>query len=393
MKKVCFSLFIALCLFITGANAQTHVKGTIADEGSNKIGIYGEPDAALNNVLFRNINITFSIADQGAGNPTNAQIVLNSGIPNLDLVPVNTAGGNPYLPGDGRAYYSYIMSDNGLVTTSTWPANTKANLIAEFTFPTNSYFSSLRMDDVSPTGGLNSQMYWYVEVIGPGDITDYNTMFFGTALLPPTNNAGAAPSFVPLQPITVIPVKFVNFTVTKSNSNAILKWDVANEDANTDHYELERSFNGADFVKFATVSRNSGSTTSTYTSTDENIVARAGASNIVYYRVKQVDRDGKFVYTDIKNIKLSGIKGFDAGIFPNPVTTTATVNVDLITAGNISIFITDASGKELQKISMAGSVGGNTKKVNMSGFATGTYLFKISCGNENKVLKVVKNNK
>ena len=222
MKKIFIPISVVLCLFSLEVFSQT-VKGTVADKGGNTIGVYGEPNADLNNVLFRNINITFSILDQGAGNPTNAQITLASGIPNLDLVPVSTAGGNPYLPGNGRAYYSYIMSDNGLLTTSTWPANRKDNSIADFTFPTNSYFSSLRMDDVSPTGGPNLQMYWYVEVIGTGDITDYNTMFFGTPGLPPTNNSGAAPSYVPLQPIIVIPVKFIGFTVTRSNNDAILK--------------------------------------------------------------------------------------------------------------------------------------------------------------------------
>ena len=392
MKKIFIPVFIVLCLFSLGAISQT-VKGTVADKGGNMIGVYGQPSADLTAVLFRNINITFSITDQGAGNPTNAQIILASGIPNLDLVPVSTLGGNPYLPGNGRAYYSYIMSDNSGTTTSTWPANRKDNLIADFTFPTNSYFSSLRLDDVSPSGGPNSQMYWYVEIIrsGSGDVTDYNTMFFGTPGLPPTNNSGAAPSFVPLQPIIVIPVKFIAFTATKSNNDAILKWQVANEDANTDRYELERSMNGTDFTTFATVAKNAGgSTTNTYTSTDAGIASRVLNNGIVYYRVKQVDKDGRFVYTDIKNIKFSGIKGFAVNVFPNPVKDIATVNIDLGTAANIFILMTDAAGKEIQKLTMDGTIGGNTKKINMSNLASGTYIFKIKAGDDSKVISVVK---
>jgi len=392
MKKIFLPISILLCLCSISAFSQT-VKGTIADKGGNQIGIYGQSTTDLNAVLFRNINITFSIADQGAGNnPTNAQITLASGIPNLDLVPVNTFGGNPYLPGDGRAYYSYIMSDNGLTTTSTWPANRKDNLIADFTFPTNSYFPSMRLDDVSPNGGPNQQMYWYVEIIGPGDITNYTTMFFGTPGIPPTNNSGAAPSFVPLQPITVIPVKFIGFTVAKSNNDAILKWEVANEDANTDRYELERSFNGTDFTSFATVAKNAGSSANnSYTSTDANVAARTMNTGIVYYRVKQVDKDGHFAYTEIRNIKFTGTKGFAASVFPNPVKDIATVNIDITTATEIFIFVTDAAGKELQKLTMDAAVGGNTTKVNMSAFAAGTYLFKIKAGDETKVIKVIKN--
>ena len=389
MKKFILSIYFAICILPFSVISQT-VKGTIADKGGNKIGIYGQSTTDLNNVLFRNILITFSIADQGAGNPTDAQIVRLSGIPNLDLVPT-VVGGNPYIV-SGRAYYSFNMSDNGLTTTSTWPAGRKDNLIADFTFPTNSYFSTLRLDDVSSSGGPNGQMYWYVEVIGAGDITDYTNMFFGTVLLPPTNNGGASPSFVPLQPITVIPVKFTNFTATRSNNDALLKWEVVNEDANTDRYELERSLNGTDFITFATVAKNAGSSTANaYTSTDVAAASRVSANNaIVYYRIKQVDKDGRFVYTDIKNVKFGGTKAFGANVFPNPVKDFATVNIDLITAGNINILITDAAGKEMQKLTMEGTVGGNTKQVNMRAFAAGTYLFKINAGTENKVISVVK---
>lgn len=389
MKKILQTLCLAFCLLPLATFAQT-VKGTLADKGGNKVGVYGQASAALNNVLFRNILITLSIADQGAGNPTDAQIVLQSGIPNLDLVPT-VPGGNPYILG-GRAYYSFNMSDNGLTTTSTWPAGRKDNLIADFTFPSNSYFSSLRLDDISSSGGPNGQMYWYVEVIGAGDITDYSMMFFGTPTIPPTNNGGTSPSFVPLQPFSVIPVKFSSFTVAKVNNNCILKWEVVNEDANTDRYELERSLDGTSFTTFATVLKSASANPSkTYTSTDESVASRVSNVNgIVYYRVKEIDRDGRFVYTDIKNVRFGGSREFGATIFPNPVKDLATVNIDLVQPANINIIITDATGKELQRVNMDGTQGGNTRQVNVRSLPSGTYLMKISAGAENKVLSFVK---
>ena len=149
--------------------------------------------------------------------------------------------------------------------------------------------------------------------------------------------------------------------------------------------------NGTDFTTFATVPKNaSGTTTNTYTSTDADIAGRVVNNGIVYYRVKQVDKDGRFVYTDIKNIRFNGIKGFAVNVFPNPVKDIATVNIDLGTASNILILITDAAGKEVQKITMDGTIGGNAKKVNMNNLAAGTYIFKIKAGEETKVISVVK---
>ena len=51
MKKIFILPLLTLCLLSTAVLAQT-VKGTVADEGSNTIGIYGSPSASLTSVFF-----------------------------------------------------------------------------------------------------------------------------------------------------------------------------------------------------------------------------------------------------------------------------------------------------------------------------------------------------
>jgi hypothetical protein len=223
----------------------------------------------------------------------------------LTIVPATNAdlAANPWVS-NGRAYYSYIMNDNNNGAVSNWPANSNNNPIAEFTFPRNNFFSGMRLDDLSPDGGANQQMYWYVNVIGAGDLTDYSNMFYGVETLPPTNSGGAAPSFVGLQPFSVVPVNFLGFTATRNNNSALLNWQVANEGTNTDRYEIEISGNGIEFEKTATLpALNNGRQGNNYSFTKENISAVRN-SGVIYFRIKQIDIDGTFVYSPIRSVRL-----------------------------------------------------------------------------------------
>lgn len=388
MKKFIISASVLFMAVFTGY-AQVKIQGTITDPspGGNKVQVYGRNNSStdLTAVLFGNINFAVSIPDQGAGNPTNAQITVTSKIPSLD--PPAADPGNPFIIA-GRAYYSYIMTSNVDVTTSTWPANTN-NPIAEITFPANTYFSGMKLDDLSPGGGPNGQMFWYVQVNGAGDITDYTTMFFGGVALPPTNNASASPSFVPLQPFSVVPVKFLGFTAIKNNNSALLNWSVENEDANTANYEVEKSLNGIDFSKIGTLpALNNGRTSNVYSYTQTNL-SSIRSSGVIYFRIKQIDRDGKFVYTEIRSVRLDS-KGLAVGVYPNPIKLTANVSFDLAEASDVLIKVIDASGKQVAISQVQGFKGANVSKVNMAKLATGSYTLSVQAGTDVKTITVVK---
>jgi len=104
-------------------------------------------------------------------------------------------------------------------------------------------------------------------------------------------------------PFSVLPVKFVNFYVSKYNNDVRLNWSTANE-TNNNHFEIERSLDGSNWSTIAMVlgAMNSTSVTS-YSYTDKNMTAKQA-----YYRIKQVDNDGKFTYTAIKSVRNEEVK-------------------------------------------------------------------------------------
>jgi hypothetical protein len=94
-----------------------------------------------------------------------------------------------------------------------------------------------------------------------------------------------------------MPVKLQSFTAWKDGSRNKLKW-VSLEELDNDHYEVQRSVDARDFQEIGRVTGNNNSTTAqNYNFYDEFPEARS------YYRLKQVDRDGKFSFSPIVEVK------------------------------------------------------------------------------------------
>ncbi len=136
----------------------------------------------------------------------------------------------------------------------------------------------------------------------------------GVTVVNNNSYTGALPSSATIGGI-LLPVKWLGFNAIKQGNNALLNWVVANEDANH-HYELLRSSNGTDYTTIATVLKSTNGNTN-YNYTDVGINS-LGASTL-YYRIKQVDIDGKTSYSDIRTLRLDKNEGLIT-IFPNPVT-------------------------------------------------------------------------
>lgn len=188
---------------------------------------------------------------------------------------------------------------------------------------------------------------------------------------------------------SVAPVKFTNFSAIKKDNAALLAWQITNEDANVVSYEVERSVNGIAFTKLATVApKNNGLTANTYNLTDNNISQTSG---VIYYRIKQIDKDGKFIYTDIKSVRISA-KGVVIGVYPNPVKEAANLSLDLTEDALVTVNLTDATGKEIKRLNFNAIKGLTVKKIDMNSLASGTYLLKVQAGTDIKTISVVKTN-
>jgi hypothetical protein len=189
---------------------------------------------------------------------------------------------------------------------------------------------------------------------------------------------------------SVLPVKFSSFDVAKKEDNANLTWTVESENAQNAIYEVERSLDGFNFDKIQSIAANNNGNYN-YITVDANLskIPNALAVGIVYYRIKQIDVNGKFVYTDVKTVRLID-KGTLITVFPNPVNDYTTVRVDATKAENATLTLLNVDGKQLQTISTKLNKGINDTKVSMNNLPAGNYMIKVTTSTEVKTIKLVK---
>jgi hypothetical protein len=139
----------------------------------------------------------------------------------------------------------------------------------------------------------------------------------------------------------VLPLSWLSFTVKKVNTTSLLDWRTANE-LQVAHFEIERSANGIYFEKIGiTIAKNG--TQNDYKFTDIKPIVGKN-----YYRIKQIDVEGKFSYTSIDMVDFGKIDKLIA-ITNNP----SNNPVIKITTNNIAtLLLFDANGKIVHKQSL-----------------------------------------
>lgn len=137
-------------------------------------------------------------------------------------------------------------------------------------------------------------------------------------------------------------VKMTSFTGIQNGDNALLKW-VTYLEIKNDRFEIERSNDGVRFTTVGTVKGN-GSTEEehTYYFTDP----LSTDTKIVYYRLRVVDIDGKYNYSNIVALRLSGSQlSADITTYPNPFTDNIKISLNSNSEQDAVIRITAADGK------------------------------------------------
>jgi hypothetical protein len=180
----------------------------------------------------------------------------------------------------------------------------------------------------------------------------------------------------PFSPVTTLPVTLINFNARPYADKVLVDWQVTEERAFS-HYEVEHSADGIHFTKVGVVNKQQlGANVNNYSFYHNNPVQGKN-----YYRLRSVNLDGTAQYSPIK-IVLFG-KASTITVYPNP--TTDVLYVNSTTAQQLNVKLMNTLGQVL-----AVKVGNGNVRIDLSGFANGTYLLQIEDGAETKTVKVQK---
>ncbi len=111
-----------------------------------------------------------------------------------------------------------------------------------------------------------------------------------------------------------LPVELSQFNIYNELCNNELEWETLSENNNS-HFEVEHSNDG---IHFNTISRIEGNGNSNYSINYSFSHSINNNHELHYYRLKQVDFDGKYTYSDIKVIESNCSKSSLVEIYPNP---------------------------------------------------------------------------
>ncbi len=206
----------------------------------------------------------------------------------------------------------------------------------------------------------------------PSTTTTYNATATSAA------NCMVSSSSVITVDCTPTPVTLVNFTGEKRGAINRLSWTTATE-VNNAGFELQRSIDGVNFSKLLFVSSKAENGNSTeklnYFYNDEQPL-----KGINYYRLKQLDKDGKYDYSGV--VKLDGDRVTEVqivSVYPNPVRDRLNIKLQSPVSKKGTVVITDAMGKVLMQQAVELVNGDSRLDVNVSRLAQGNYFVKVIC--------------
>jgi len=186
-----------------------------------------------------------------------------------------------------------------------------------------------------------------------------------------------------------LPVKLIAFNGTPKNADALLLWSTASE-TNNKGFEVERSLDGKTFttIDFVKGSINSN-ITQKYSYTDREVFA---INKTVYYRLKQIDLDGKSEYTKTITINSEKANNTNIAVYPNPINDLLNIEMESFTSTSAKLIITDLAGKKVRETVLIVSEGTNKFTIdNLAELNSGAYIVNIiSEGNmlfSNKFIK------
>lgn len=191
--------------------------------------------------------------------------------------------------------------------------------------------------------------------------------------------------------VPILPVNYLSFDATAIDKAVLLKWTTENE-VNNDHFEVERSFTGADFKTAGIVLDGfENGTKKNYMFKDN--AAELNSKNKVYYRLKQFDKNGRFTYTNTLVVKLQAPIVMTMQSNPNPFIESVSLGFSSTENGNAEVNFINLTGQKIITKQLSVSKGYNTAQINgLANMAPGMYIAQLTInGVVTATQKIIKN--
>lgn len=254
-----------------------------------------------------------------------------------------------------NTWYKWQISTDGGITF------TDSTSGAQATFGESSYTLPLNIGIVTPL--MNGYKYRLVVSTSQVGLSNPDCIYFNDYTL---IVASCGPT----------PVQLVSFNGRYNAGRSLLEWQTAQE-INSDRFELFRSTDAVDFIKVGSVRSVGNSNTFQNYSYQDNISGGTSSSPYVYYRLKQIDIDGKATFSSIVKLAL-GSKTAVFEVFPNPFNNNFTVSFNAGKTATAILKIQNSSGYLVFSKKITVTKGNNSIVMNsLPSFSPGLYHVSV----------------
>ena len=313
-----------------------------------------------------------------------------------------------------------VNSDNAVVEGSfanAYSDGTGVDAYITTHFHASNYTVQLRLSDGSLTPGVSysttdnisvgSVNVAYTQCTGTANGTYNTTLYYvpidfasftiganlavtgSLVTLNPTKGAADIGKFVITTnaSLVTLPVDLIAFTAEPlGNKDALLHWTTASE-INNSHFDVERSYDGRTFEAVGNVAGNGNSQHQIEYSYTDAFVSKV--QNTVYYRLKQVDFDGAYEYSDIRVVRFDAV-GNDMQLvaYPNPMNDELNVMLSLPSGEKYQLQVTNPQGALVHQKNHVFSSGLHT--LDLSQWNSGVYIVEVISDRGSEHIKVMK---
>ncbi len=187
-----------------------------------------------------------------------------------------------------------------------------------------------------------------------------------------------------------LPVELTTFTAAVKNTSisdvVMLEWRTVGESNNLG-FDIERSLDGKNFSKLGFVA-GAGSTNLAqgYGFTDDRVEV-----GTYFYRLKQIDRNGAFTYSDVREVEVSAPQRYElTQNFPNPFNPQTDIVFRVKEEGVVTLKVFDLLGREVRTL-VDEKKGAGVHRITFDAHSlpSGVYLYSISMGSFHEVKKML----
>lgn len=188
-----------------------------------------------------------------------------------------------------------------------------------------------------------------------------------------------------------LPVTLLTFNGKASGADVVLNWTTALE-VNNKGFQVERSIDGSIFKSIGFMEGTNTSRVQSYTLVDRQAFSSANAP-VLYYRLKQVDNNGKFAYSNmVRVVNVKQQSGTLALVYPNPFVSYVNIVLEAESNTEASIEVADLNGKVMTSKEVKLNVGQNKISVSeVEGNPAGIYILTIRVNGSVNRYKLMKN--